>query len=327
MGEDGQGENRSFAALVPYVSAADNLDIDRARVERAASARSRRDIQKADLCAAPPIAERPERHAMADEKYILSYDGECERLERQSLIFGHDRGFDMVSPRPGERVLDAGCGSGWLSRLIAERMPDCEVVGVDINPDYVAYANRRAAEAGLDNLSYRVASLTDLPFAAGSFDTIFSLMVLMFLPNRQDAIAELARVAAPGGRVIAAQQGLALQLNHPPEPDLDAHLRAFFAFAFPDWKIQALPQMMETAGLRDITLRSETDPLYTFLGAATPAQLENNHNVIKPAVARMGDFLNDPVATASFVERWQAHIARPDTTTLTTFFVGTGIKP
>ena len=263
---------------------------------------------------------------MSEEKYILSYDGECERLERQSLLFGHDRAFGMVAPEPGTRILDAGCGSGWLSRLIASRMPDCEVVGIDINPDYVAFASAKAREAGLDNLSYRTASLTELPFEGGSFDTVFSLMVLMFLANRREAISEMARVCREGGRVIAMQQGIALQLNYPPEPELDAHIRKFLSIAFPGWRLEELPSMMAAAGLRDIGLQMSTDPLYTFIGAASEAHIENNRYVVEPAVARMGDFLNDPAATASLVDRWCAYIARPDTTTLTTFCVGSGIK-
>ena len=120
-------------------------------------------------------------------------------------------------------------------------------------------------------------------------------MVLMFLPNRQDANAELARVAAPGDRVIAARRGLASYVDHPPEPVLDAHIRAFFAIILPDWKVHALPHMMEVAGLRGVTLQSETDPIHTFLGAATPARLQNNRSAHASALARMGDFLDDPI--------------------------------
>lgn len=190
----------------------------------------------------------------------------------------------------------------------------------------MAFASARAREAELDNLGYRTANLADLPFEEAEFDTVFSLMVLMFLPERQDAVAQMARVCRPGGRVVAMQQGIALQLNHPPEPELEAHIRAFFARAFPDWRLEALPGMMDAAGLRDIDIRFSTDPLYTFIGPASAAQIENNRNVVEPAVARLGDFLDDPAATASLADRWSAYIARPDTTTLTTFCVATGTK-
>lgn len=141
---------------------------------------------------------------MLDEQYILSYEGECESSERQSLLFGHDRGFEIISPEPGTRILDAGCGSGWLSRLIAQRMPSREVVGVDINPDYLEFAQNKVDEAGLENVSHKVANLSELPFESADFDTVWSLMVLMLLPNRQDALTELSRVTKSNGRVIAA---------------------------------------------------------------------------------------------------------------------------
>ncbi len=264
---------------------------------------------------------------MTEEKYILRYEGECDRLEAQSLIFGHDRGLRLVDPKPGTRLLDAGCGSGWLSRLVARTNPDCQVFGVDINPDYVAYATSKADEAGLSNLAYQTGSVTDLPFEDGSFDTVWSLMVLLFLPDRAGAIAEMARITAPNGRLKALQQGGLLQQNHPPDADLEPHIRAFIARAFPDYDVTALPGMMRDAGLENIIVGMETDPLYTFLGAASDAQIENHRNVSRPAVDRMGDFLNDPDASASFPERWSAYIARPDTTTLTTFCAVEGVKP
>jgi methylase of polypeptide subunit release factors len=61
----------------------------------------------------------------------------------------------MVAPAPGTRRLDAGCGSGWLSRRIAAWMPDREVLGIDTNPDRVAFASHGAREAGRDNLGCR----------------------------------------------------------------------------------------------------------------------------------------------------------------------------
>jgi hypothetical protein len=151
-------------------------------------------------------------------------------------------------------------------------------------------------------------------------------MVLILLPNRQDAVAEMARLCRTGRRVVAMQQGIAMQLNHPPAPGREAHLRAFFASAFPDWRLEALPGMMAAAGLRDIDMQMSTDRLCTFIGPATEAQIETNRNVVEPAAARLGDVLHDPAATASLADRSSARIARADTTTLTPFCVATGTK-
>jgi ubiquinone/menaquinone biosynthesis C-methylase UbiE len=264
---------------------------------------------------------------MSDEKYILSFDGECDRLERQSLLFGHDRGFDMVAPKAGTRLLDAGCGSGWLSRLIARRMPDCEVVGVDINPDYVAYAAQKANEAGLDNLSYRVGAVGALPFEAESFDTVWSLMVLMFLSDRSGAIGDLARLVRPGGRLVTGQHGTPRHANAPRNPALEDRIKTFFATAFPDWHPQDTPHLMLQAGLQDIDLRIDVDPMYTFLGAASEAQLRNHREVMTPGAARMADRLGGPAEAMTFVEDVIAFAADPATVTVTGFWTVTGRKP
>jgi ubiquinone/menaquinone biosynthesis C-methylase UbiE len=264
---------------------------------------------------------------MSGEKYILSYDGECDRLERQSLIFGQERGVDMVAPEPGTRLLDAGCGSGWLSRLIAQRFPDCEVVGVDINPDYVAYATRKAEEAGLGNLRYRVGALGDLPFEAESFDTIWSLMVLMFLPDRAGAIADLARLLKPGGRLVTGQQAVPRHANSPRIPALEDKLTTFFATAFPDWHPEDIPRLVLDAGLQDIAVKMETDPMYTFLGPATEAQLRNHREVMTPGAARMADLLGGSDAAMAFVEDVLRYAADPATVTVTGFWQVSGRKP
>jgi SAM-dependent methyltransferase len=263
---------------------------------------------------------------MSDEKYIISFEGECDRLERQSLMFGHERGFQMVSPQPGTRLLDAGCGSGWLSRLVARRMPDCEVVGVDINPDYVAFATARAEEEGLTNLSYRVGAVGKLPFEDGSFDTVWSLMLLMFLPDRRGAIADLARLLRPGGRLVTGQQGTPRHADAPRDPELEAQVETFFGIAFPGWHPQDIPLHMLQAGLSDIDVRIETDPVWTFLGAASEAQLRNHRETTTPGAMRMADALGGEAAARDFVERIVAFAADPGTVTVTGFWTVSGRK-
>jgi ubiquinone/menaquinone biosynthesis C-methylase UbiE len=263
---------------------------------------------------------------VADEKYIISFEGECDRLERQSLMFGHNRAFELVSPEPGTRLLDAGCGSGWLSRLVARRMPDCDVVGVDINPDYVAYATARAEEEGLANVSYQVGAVGDLPFEDESFDTVWSLMLLMFLPDRRGAIADLARLLRSGGRVVTGQQGTPRHADAPRDPDLEAKIETFFSIAFPDWHPQDIALHMLEAGLGDVEVSMTVDPIWTFLGAATKAQLRNHRETTTPGALRMADALGGEAAALEFVERILAFAADPDTVTVTGFWTVSGRK-
>jgi malonyl-CoA O-methyltransferase len=100
-------------------------------------------------------------------------------------------------PRPPRRVLDLGTGTGKAARVVAQRFSDAEVIGVDLSPGMVGEARKRLPEELASRVRYEVADATSLPFGDGAFD----LVVLM---NMIPFFGELARVTAPGGRVVVA---------------------------------------------------------------------------------------------------------------------------
>ncbi len=102
----------------------------------------------------------------------------------------------------GERVLDAGCGTGIVARTAALHVaPDGSVVGVDTDEGMIAEA-RRLDTAG--EVTWKVGDLERLPFDDGAFDLVLIEQVLQFIPNRERALAEVRRVLASGGRVVLA---------------------------------------------------------------------------------------------------------------------------
>lgn len=114
-----------------------------------------------------------------------------------------DQLLDLAPPRPGERVLDVGCGTGVVTIEAARRLgPGGRVTGVDINEGMLAVARSVAAEtlpqAGLD---WRLADAGALPFADASFDLACCQQGLQFFPDPPVALGELRRVLAPGGRL------------------------------------------------------------------------------------------------------------------------------
>jgi ubiquinone/menaquinone biosynthesis C-methylase UbiE len=105
---------------------------------------------------------------------------------------------DAGDPQPGQSVLDVACGTGIVARLAAERMGGKgSVAGVDLNPAMLAVARRLAPE-----IEWRQADAADLPIAPATFDVVLCQAALMFFPDRQAALGEMARVLRPGGRLI-----------------------------------------------------------------------------------------------------------------------------
>ncbi len=110
---------------------------------------------------------------------------------------------ERLQPRPRERILDLATGTGWGSRVIAQRFPGAKVTGADIADQMLEYARSAATTMKLD-IDYQHADAEKLPFADASFDGVVSSFGVMFVGNPEAAAAELARVIKKGGRLVLA---------------------------------------------------------------------------------------------------------------------------
>lgn len=111
-----------------------------------------------------------------------------------------DSAFEAVREVSPRRVLEAGCGWGAFSAAMQDQL-GAEVVAIDQSPRMVELARERGVDA-------RVADVQELPFADGEFDCAVANWMLYHVPDLDRALGELARVLRPGGRLVAATNGL-----------------------------------------------------------------------------------------------------------------------
>lgn len=151
---------------------------------------------------------------------------------------------DVMDPRPGEAVLDVGCGSGALDRMLACRLGVASAItAIDSNPFLLSEAAALAAAEGLDRrIHFEAGSAERLPFADGTFGCAFSVTVLEEC-DADRALAEMARVVRPGGRVGVVVRSIDLpQWWHVTVPDA---LRT---------RVETPPQSVAPAGVADASL-------------------------------------------------------------------------
>lgn len=120
-------------------------------------------------------------------------------LDRQLAPLGH-AAMAALLPRPGERLLDIGCGAGATSLDLARAVsPDGHVTGADISGTLLAVARRRAE--GLAGVEFLEADVQTHAFAPSTFDGVFSRFGVMFFGDPGAAFANIHRALKPGGRL------------------------------------------------------------------------------------------------------------------------------
>ena len=168
-------------------------------------------------------------------------------------------------PRPGERVLDIGCGFGDTTQRLAELVgSEGSALGVDVSDPFVETARREAEEAGSANLSYRLADVQTLQLPR-EFDYAFSRMGIMFFANPVAALRNVRQALVPGGRFTAvvwrrkldnewvhrAEQIVDEYLDHPEETDEPTCGPGPFSMADAD----TVTDQLKFAGFEEIALR------------------------------------------------------------------------
>ena len=131
---------------------------------------------------------------------------------------------ETLRPRPGNRILDVGCGEGLAEVAIGRlQVSQVRLYGVDLVPAKAAAA-KRVAESHNQRDSFASGDAARLPFKDGSFDSTFCVAVLQHVAQVAQAATEIARVTAPGGRVVIVEPDNAARYTY---SSLPSGVRAF----------------------------------------------------------------------------------------------------
>ena len=146
--------------------------------------------------------------------------------------------------RPGERVLDLGCGNGWATRLIAQANAGVQAIGVDASAKMIARAE--ALHSLTIRARYEVGTFEKLDFKDGHFDRVFSMEALYYAADLAQAIRECFRVLKPGGSIETLVDYYAESVGS--EPWAKVMGLALHRLSESGWK-----QAFEASGFRNLT--------------------------------------------------------------------------
>jgi len=139
-----------------------------------------------------------------DERLRLEFNDWAKAGRGEGMEKGHrpigEQAIELMALSPDAHVLDLGCGSGWATRLMAERARNGRVVGVDISDEMIKLA--RETSVSFPNVEFQVASAEQLPFANDEFTDAFSMESLYYYADIAAALREIRRVLKPGGQFV-----------------------------------------------------------------------------------------------------------------------------
>jgi ubiquinone/menaquinone biosynthesis C-methylase UbiE len=202
----------------------------------------------------------------ANAIYALgSSGGETARLQRQADELAPDSAalLNRVGLRPGQSAIDLGCGPRGILDLLAHRVsPGGRVVGLDADPVHTAMAAKFASDQALGQVETVTADARRTGLPSGSFDLVHARALLVNVPHPAEVVAEMVRLAKPGGAVAVAEPDTEHALSYPPDPAFD-RICAIFRVAFSrngaDPEIgRRVPELFRNAGLADVMVESRT---------------------------------------------------------------------
>ncbi|WAN70257.1 methyltransferase domain-containing protein [Moorena producens JHB] len=157
----------------------------------------------------------------------------------------------------GEHVLELGCGVGAVFGIILETFPDLRVAGIDLQSTQIEYAHHYLNTLGFDNIDLCVGDATQLPWADGTFDHVYTIWLLEHVSNPKAILKEAYRVLKPGGKITLTETDYKTLLIWPESPDYQ-YLQYSFCELFlhadgNPYMGRVLGALLTSVGFREVT--------------------------------------------------------------------------
>lgn len=217
--------------------------------------------------------QRPWFRAVDDDpevSLLLSRMDETAQWEATRALRDWERG--QLDLQPGQRLLDVGCGLGEAARALAADLGSTgEVVGIDGSAAMVDEATRRSVDATCP-MRFVVGDALALPEGDDSFDAVRSERMLQWVPDPAQAVAEIARVVRPGGRVCLADSDWSTFDIETDDPTVSARVRAAYSVERnrPSLVGRALAALASTAELNVVAQTAATQVWPSWDPDSTP---------------------------------------------------------
>jgi SAM-dependent methyltransferase len=264
-------------------------------------------------------------------EYVHGYSArERVRLADQATTLTDLLHADTAYPA-GSTVLEAGCGVGAQTVILAENSPTATFTSIDLSEASLAEARRRVGEAGLDNVTLGRADIFELPFPPAHFDHVFVCFVLEHLADPVAALQALLRVLRPGGSITVIEGDHGSATFHPDSGEARRAIQCLI-----DLQRQAggdaligrrLYPLLTRAGVREVRV----SPRLVYADATRPALVEGFTRRTFTAMVEgvreqaVGHGLVDEAAWAAGI-RDLYRAAEDDGTFCYTFFKAVGLR-
>jgi len=265
------------------------------------------------------------------EKYVHGYtEREAERLHDQAATLADLLHHDTSYPA-GATVLEAGCGVGAQTVILAGNSPGGRITSIDVSPESIAQAERLLGARGITNVSLQVADVFDLPFEEGQYDHVFVCFLFEHLADPEEALARLKRVLRPGGSITVIEGDHGSAFFNPPSERankaIDCLVESQARLGGDSLIGRRLFPLLTATGFKDVRV----SPRMVYADSSRPEMVEGfTRNTFTAMVEGARErALELGLATADEFDRGVCDLhrtAEEDGVFCYTFFKGTGVK-